>query len=299
MNWSDFCHLYTKSPKVKKTMGNKIFSALLNEKIDVFINSFSKTAMEIYFDKDDKLIHSLEYGIYRENSCKDFIKFIIPSKYNIDDGFIINSNDSVSTQCDIVIYDSNHTPLFESGKKQRFFPMETVIAVGEVKSTLSKKDFKDAINKLSKTKSLRTEISNPSYIHRKTTNEFNNYEHPFDQIFSFLICKKLNFDLTDLDFDDFYENEVEYQNRHNMILSIDDGIFIYKHTVKSKVLTWHFPKSQGLNLKNRFIKPGENGKNHFGVFASQLFMAAQNGTIFFPEFSKYAEQSPGFLIDEE
>ena len=129
-------------------MANKIFNALLDEKIEIFTNAFSKTAKEIYFDKDDKLIHSLEYGIYRENSCKDFIKFVIPSKFNIDDGFLINSNDNVSSQCDIVIFDSNHTPLFESGKKQRFFPIETVVAIGEVKSTLSKKEFKIALNKL-------------------------------------------------------------------------------------------------------------------------------------------------------
>lgn len=279
-------------------MANRIFQALLNEKIDVFRNSFSNTAKEIYFDNDDKLIHSLEYGMFRENACKDFIKFVIPSKFQIDDGFIINSNDSVSTQCDIVIYDSNHTPLFESGKKQRFFPIETVAAVGEVKSTLSKADFKDAINKLSKTKALRLETETPSIISRKAENPFAKYEHPFDQIFSFLICKKLNFDFEKLEFNHLYNKEVDYLNRHNMILSIDDGILLYKHNVNNKELSWHYPKSQGLDLKNRFVAGGEDGKNHFDIFATYLFNATQNATIFYPEFSKYSELTIGKYIDE-
>jgi len=279
-------------------MANKIFNALLDEKIEIFTNAFSKTAKEIYFDKDDKLIHSLEYGIYRENSCKDFIKFVIPSKFNIDDGFLINSNDNVSSQCDIVIFDSNHTPLFESGKKQRFFPIETVVAIGEVKSTLSKKEFKIALNKLAKNKSIRMETPNPSFIYRHANDKFNNYIHPCDQIFSLLICKKLNFNLKDLDFDDYYDKDIEYQNRHNLILSIDDGIFMYKHKINNKIKSWHYPYSQGKNMKNRFVKPGVNCKNHFIIFASYLFMATQNATVFFPEFSKYSNQSPGTMIDE-
>ncbi|CAH8284234.1 hypothetical protein EV196_103280 [Mariniflexile fucanivorans] len=280
-------------------MANRIFQALLNEKIEIFKNSLSNTATEIYFNEDNKLIHSLEYGIYRENACKDFIKFIIPSKFSIDDGFLINTNDRVSTQCDIVIYDSNHTPLFESGKKQRFFPMETVIAIGEVKSTLSKQDFKNAINKLSKIKTLRTEIENPSVIYRRTDNQFKNYEHPSDQIFTFLICKKLDFNLKDLDFDNYYDKDLKYRDRHNIILSIDDGIFLYKHTVNEKLLTWHYPNSQGLDLKNRFVNPGDGGQNHFGIFSSHLFMATQDASIFYPEFSKYSQQTMGTIVDEE
>lgn len=43
----------------------------------------------------------------------------------------MNSENKISTQCDIIIYDINHKT-----ENQKFFPIETVIAVGEIKSDL-------------------------------------------------------------------------------------------------------------------------------------------------------------------
>ena len=176
-------------------MGNKIFKALLNEKIDNFKASFSSTAREVFYDDSEKkLIHSLEFGMYRETICKDFLKFIIPSRLQIDDGFLISPKDNIiSTQCDIVIFDSTHTPLFESGKKQRFFPIETVAAIGEVKSNLTKLQLKDALNKLARIKAMRRDTFEANIVSRVSKEQFQDYKHPYDQIFSFLICNSLNF----------------------------------------------------------------------------------------------------------
>jgi hypothetical protein len=106
----------------------------------------------IFSNDNGKLIHPGEFGIYREAICKRFLEFIIPKKLSIDNGFLINTNNEVSTQCDIVIYDSKHTPLVQSNELQRFFPIETVCAIGEVKSTLSKAQLKETLLKLSKVK---------------------------------------------------------------------------------------------------------------------------------------------------
>lgn len=279
-------------------MSSKIFDALFNEKIEFFRNSFSKNS-EIYFDKNRKLISPLEYGIYKEQACKDFLKFIIPSKYRIDDGFVINANDEISTQCDIVIYDSNNTPLFESGTRQRFFPMETVLAIGEVKSTLSKSQFKSAINKLAKSKAIRREKTIPTIISRKTKEKFDNYTHPYDQIFSFIICQKLNFKVTNTDFDKLYEKEIPENDKHNMILSIEDGLFLYRHSIKGEDNFCPFPFLQGKKLKNCLIEPGNNEKNHFINFAEMLFKFSQLSTIFYPVFLRYAIHSEGLIFEEE
>jgi hypothetical protein len=284
-------------------MSNKIFDSLLSEKIENFRTSFSGTAKEVFYDDaNKKMIHSLEFGLYRESICKDFLKFIIPSRLEIDDGFIISIKDNnVSTQCDIVIFDPTHTPLFESGKKQRFFPVETVVGIGEVKSTLSKDKLKTAINKLARIKGLRRDNDVPSIIKRDTNDEFDNYSHPRDQIFSFLICKSLSFDFSNLvaEFNTLYDSDIPYCDRHNMILSIDDGIFLYKHKINNKDLAWHYPYSQGQNMKNRFIRPGDNNKNHFNGFATYMFMGINSATIFLPEFTKYAgEQVMGVYTDE-
>lgn len=278
-------------------MSNYIFDALLNEKIEFFKSSFTKTS-EIYFNEKKKLISPLEYGIHKEYACKEFLKFLIPSKYHLGEGFIINSNEQYSTQCDIVIYDSTNTPLIESGNKQRFFPMETVFAIGEVKSALSKSQLKSAINKLAKAKSLRRDNLTPGIISRKTKDKFDNYNHPFDQIFSFIICQKLTFKVSNLDFDEIYDKDILDQDRHNMILSVEDGLLLYKHKINGEEKIWPFPFSQNKKLKNRYIDKGINGKNHFLNFAEHLFTVSQLTTTFHPQFSKYTVHSEGNMLDE-
>jgi hypothetical protein len=283
-------------------MPNRIFDTLLNEKVDHFADSFKNLSKEIFYNEEtQRLTHSLEYGMMRESICKDFLKFIIPSGLEIQDGFIISTTDSVSTQCDLVIFDSRNTPLYETGKKQRFFPVETVVGIGEVKSVLSKQDFKTAINKLARIKKIRKDNKTPSIIKRKTYEPFNNYKHPFDQLFSFIICEKLDFKLSNLpaEFNTLYDSDIEYNDRHNLILSIDDGLCLYKHSVNEKVKAWHYPFSQSKNLKNRLISPGDNGRNHFNGFATYMFMGIQSTTIFFPEFKNYTGgQVEGYYTDE-
>lgn len=279
-------------------MSNYIFNALFNEKIEIFKNSFTKTS-EIYFNEKKKLFSPLEYGTHKEHACKEFLKFLIPSKYHLGEGFIINANEQNSTQCDIIIYDSTNTPLIESGNKQRFFPMETVFAIAEIKSSLTKSQLKSAVNKLAKAKSLRRDNLKPGIISRKTENKFENYNHPFDQIFSFIICQKFNFKINNLDFDEIYDKKILDQDKHNMILSIEDGLLLYKHSVNGEEQIWPFPVSQNKKMKNRYIEKGIDGKNHFFNFAEQLFNISQFSTIFHPQFSKYTIHSEGYILDEQ
>ena len=141
------------------SMPNFIFDSLIEEKIEIFKNQFANTSKQVFFDPDNKkLIHPGEFGLYREVIVKNFIKFLIPQIVTMDNGFLITPKDNVSTQCDIIIYYKNVTPLIESSELQKFFPIETVIGVGEVKSTLSKKQFKEALNKLADVKMLREDV---------------------------------------------------------------------------------------------------------------------------------------------
>lgn len=284
-------------------MSNDIFDALLSEKIDHFVTSFGHTSREVFYNENNKkLSHSLEFGLYREAICKEFLKFIIPSRLDIDDGFIISpKNNCVSTQCDIVIYDSKHTPLFETGKKQRFFPVETVVGIGEVKSKLSKPQLKETINKLARIKKIRRDNENPTIIKRMVDDKFDEYKHHVDHLFSFIICQSLSFNVDTLvsEFNSLYDSDINYCDRHNMILSIEDGLFLYKHMPREKDVAWLYPENYGTELVNRLIKPGDNSKNHFNAFASYMFMGINNVSVFLPEITKYAgEQVMGNYIDE-
>ena len=63
---------------------------------------------------------------------------------------------SVSTQCDIVMYDKDTIPLIDNGIAH-FYPVEIVKGIGEVKSTLNKVEFTKALVKLARNKLLYQE----------------------------------------------------------------------------------------------------------------------------------------------
>lgn len=268
-------------------MANKIFESLLKEKIDHFKSSFSSTSKEVFYDKETKRIfHAGEYGTYREAIVRDFLQFIVPRGLDISTGFLITSMDDVSTQCDVVVFDSKMTPVYEERDRQRFFPVESVHCIGEVKSTLDKTQFRDAINKLARNKALGERMRSPTIIKKSPPGSFDPLNHPYDLIPSFLICQKLNFDITSIenDIDGLYESQIEHRHRHNMILSIEDGLLSY---FDSNSKTLPYCRLNKVDLKNRFTCPGHNEHVHFKFFASYMFMLTASKTLFYPDISDY------------
>lgn len=80
---------------------------------------------------------------------------------------------------------------------------------------------------MSKIKSINKPINN-NYINRSTGYSLNPKEISTDKIFTFLICEKLSFynDKKLKNLNNIY-GEFEAINRHNLILSIEDGLFAY------------------------------------------------------------------------
>ena len=269
-------------------MPNQIFKNLLEYEIEKFKSNFSNVSRSLFYDQEKKrLIHPGEYGIYRERSLTPFLRMIMPQRLNINSGFLITPKDNVSTQCDIVIYDSKSTPLIEDGENQTFYPIETVVGIGEVKSTLSKADFEDAVNKLAKNKQLRKDIIDlhPPRIKKDHDGPIDLKSYMYDSIFSFLICEKLNFNFSNIDFDEVYDPSIEQENKHNLILSLKDGIFLY---YKEKM--WGFPifPENGKLNNSYFLKPkSSNSNEHIHSFANFFHMGMQSGTIFYPEMAFY------------
>jgi hypothetical protein len=267
---------------------NNIFESLLIEKSDEFKNSFSITSCRLFYDEENKkLIHTGEFGTYREAIVKKFIRFFIPARLEINTGFIITNRNDISTQCDIIIFDANSTPLIETGDLQRFFPIETVCGIGEIKSTLSKSDFKKSINKLAKIKSLRENIKTPIPIRREKKGRFDPENYAYDQVPSFLICQKLDFDISNIvsEINQLYDQNIQYRHRHNLILSIEDGILLYFDSNKKSLM--HPSYKKGSNLPNRFTSPANNPYVHFKLFCSYLFMMTSSCTVLFPDITDY------------
>lgn len=200
-------------------MSNHIYKVLLQRQIDSFIDTFKQDSNSLFKDIHGKLIHPGEYGMYREDCFKKLLQVILDKDYTVSDGFLINSEDQVSTQCDVLIHRFNSKPLID-GTYAKFFPIEDIVAICEIKSNLNKRDFKEALRKLANNKMLgdsRKVVKNrPEII-------IGNYF----PIPTFLICNKLNFNLNEIDFLDIYE-EIPKAYWHNCILSLEDAIITYE-----------------------------------------------------------------------
>lgn len=264
---------------------NEIFKAIIDEKAKSFVELFSNTAKSIFVNDEGKIYHNGEYGMYREAVCREFLKSFTPTYLDINQGFIITSDNRVSTQCDILIYDRENTPMIQSGEKQRFFPIETVVGIGEVKSTLSKKDFKTVINKLARNKALR-DFSKPTNAIRIERNiDDKNFNHPYNNIFSFLICEKLDFKLDNINkvINDLYDKDIEYKYRHNVILSLKDGIIVYNDGKKN----YYMPIIGDEKLNNVLDTTNIKINQHIFAFCHFYYMALKSATVFYPEFVFY------------
>lgn len=268
-------------------MTSQIFDALLREKADVFKAAFSSVSTEVFYDPATKrLRHAGEYGTFREAIVRDFLKFVTPRSLDMSTGFIITPMDDVSTQCDIVIFDARMTPLYQEGDRQRFFPVESVFCIGEVKSTLSRTQLGDALNKLAVIKALGERIVHPTIIRKSPSGTFDPVNHAYDLVPSILICQKLNFDLRDIQtqIDGMYDTSVQHRHKHNLILSVEDGLLSY---FDSNGMNLPYPRLNNLDLKHRFVWPGSNVYVHFRLFASYMFMLTSNKTLLYPEVSDY------------
>lgn len=267
-------------------MNSNRFRELLNSKISQFVYDFSTESKKVFCDESGSLIHPAEFGTYREKIVKELLRTILPQRLSIGTGFIITSNGSISTQCDIIIYDKNNAPLIEDDANQAFFPIECVVAIGEIKSDISTTDLKKALLKLQLNKELRDEIENCApFIFRDASNTsiINTKICEHDSIVTFLICNTIS-ELNNPEqvLSDTYEGKNQH-SKHNLILSINDGTFLYTYNNDS----YYSPIFDGNNLDYMFYKRIENNNEHIVLFLNFLYTAISSNTVFIPLISNY------------
>ncbi len=252
-------------------MSNNIFKTLIDRKINDFIGTYGEDADSLFKNDDNELIHPGEYGMYREECLKQLLKNCIKKTFLLGDGFIYNKNSEISTQCDIIIYNSEVDGVTSNGVAN-FYPVEEVYAIGEVKSTLNKDQLHTALRKLAKTKQLFSYLCNES----KNLTQKN-----ADQILpiTFLVCKKIQgFETRNEEYWNYVYDDIDASFRHNLILSVDDGFLTYNISV-NEILgngsntngSWAHPVIKGKKLQGKTIKVNPTNKYyHFYLFLGML-----------------------------
>jgi hypothetical protein len=141
--------------------------------------------------------HPGELGVGREEIIRRFLRTYISARFEVSTGFVFDSQGNVSKQLDIIIANSLVCPRFETAGGIRFYPCESVVAVGQVKSSLtSDVELQSALANLESVKVLDRSANGRAFDaeRREEIDRVNNHLH---QIFTFLlICGKAMKDST-------------------------------------------------------------------------------------------------------
>jgi len=274
---------------------NKRYAEVFKARVDNFISEMSR-AKSLYEDlnKKNNLLHAGEYGMYKERTLRELIEFVKPFKYEATDGYVINSHDETSTQCDIILFDKLNTPLINFGDRFQFIPAESVAAIGEVKSVLSKNDFIETVIKLSKNKGICKPSSD--YISNNKT-----FKAELFSPFTFLICDSISgindsYTYKELikDLAERYKKEgIDVNNYFNIIISLSDKkAFGYRTSKKyvdpfvdlgSKI---YYPIRFG-DLMNGSIVDCDDKYTLIREFAYALSNSLHQRPVYFPDTTDY------------
>ena len=224
----------TKDPNI----GTNVYKHLAEYRLKDFLLRYNH-ASEIFSTKKkhNGLIHAGEYGMYKECLVEDLLKHTIPQRYSICSGFLINHKGIKSTQCDLIIYDSNHAPFLEEQNNLKFVPQEIVYGVIEVKSKLRKQDLFNALIKLSESKKIRPSmqvVGNNATLTK--LDPINNHRHA---IMTMLICDSVKGWNDDIcrELDSVYENKgILPCFRHNIVCSLENGLITYDINEYAKII---------------------------------------------------------------
>lgn len=297
---------------MNETGANDAFGNLIRRHIEKFERDFTLTP-RLFCDENGVVgkAHPGEYGAYRERIVAQFIEPFLPGRLSVGTGFIVTPSGQISTQCDVVVYDREHSPNIEE-MGQRFFPIESVVAVIEVKSKLNKKQLSEALCKLSRIKTYREELQSVSY-------EYNGKPDPadpqkqylrrkfdprncwYDQIATFLICESVpptmssNPETLVTFFEDTYKDIPDWY-WHNAILSMDKKCFMYQD---EHGRPFFLPRYGGKQLNIAVYGPVPEGRTirgydreHIAAFLRYFVQMVSQISVLYVELSSYLGRRP-------
>lgn len=222
-------------------------------------------------------------GAAREVAIRNQLKKILPGVVSVGSGCVIDSYGSTSKQQDIVIYESNQCPVFSINESEdaTYYPCESVIAVGEVKSTLGRRELEDSFEKIKSVKSLKRysednfswrKFGNSTGIAGADSERFDPENKTSDQVLGFIICKR--FGLKPKTFLEAYRelsNGLGVHLRPNVCISLEDGIVLaIDDSGSQRTVRWDSYESTGLVF-------GTTGKSDFQYLLARLAWQIERG----------------------
>ena len=130
--------------------------------------------------------HPGELGVDRETIVRQFLRAYLPKRFDVTNGFAFDTHGNVSRQLDVIVVDSNVSPVFKTAGGVPYYPCESIVSVGQVKSSIkSRAELYEALANLESAKSLDRSAGGRAFdmVHGEPIDNRTNYLH---QIFTFL-----------------------------------------------------------------------------------------------------------------
>ncbi|EKF9989422.1 DUF6602 domain-containing protein [Vibrio cholerae] len=122
------------------------------------VENYFSGISDILISEVRKINSSFEHqgvkGTGNETCLLSLLRSFLPPRFGVETGIVIDKNGKQAKQSDIVIYEKDKYSNFFSMTKTKFFPIECVIGVIEVKTTLNKKAFNEAMENIESITSL-------------------------------------------------------------------------------------------------------------------------------------------------
>lgn len=207
-------------------MPKKPKSSVNNFRLDTLL---AAAAARMKADLSQRLIaHPGELGTDREEVVRSFLRAYLPKRFEVSTGFVFDANGAVSKQIDVIIADSHVCAHFETVGGTRYYPCESVVAVGQVKSSLtSKKKLRDALENLESVKQLDRSARGRAFDSR--FNEvINQREDHLHQIFGFLFV--IGDAISDATIQELVLDHITPREAHlwpNVILALDQYLVTF------------------------------------------------------------------------
>lgn len=184
------------------------------------VGSIARRLQDEFHSTSSQLQHQGVKGGIREDALKHALRDLLPLKYSIGSGIVVDAYDTQSKQQDFVIYDGFGSPVFLKSESQVILPVESVYATTEIKSTINKGELEIAIGNVASIKKLQKSLFHPPGVNIVPSNFIYSSVFAYTSDVDIMTLKKR--------FDEM-SRDIIFSQRISTICILDQGCIVNVH----------------------------------------------------------------------
>lgn len=250
----------------------------------MFIYNLEDIAKKLKIDFDGvtkQIEHNGIKGSAREDLLKKYLRDLLPNKYSISSGIVIDFNQNQSKQQDFIIHDAFNCPSFFKTESNTILPVESVYATIEIKSCLNYDTLKQSVENIESVRKLQ-KLPNNNVI----SNEYNE-QYPLGFVFAY----SSSYSLEQIQKRLFELNKnIEGRHQISIICILDKGLIfnVYKDNLTNYTI---IPTNDTI-----LARSDSDIENSLYSFYLLILQFLDNVYIQVPSLIEYAKKNDSFKV---